>query len=520
VLEVETPDSLDDRFRVYDDGDYSNPTFPPPRPHQVKALADLRKGFRDGHKKQVLMAPTGAGKTYLGLQVIHEALKKGSTALFVCDRITLIDQASRVALQYGLGDHGVIQATHWRKNRSRFQIGSVQTLARRGWPKADVVVVDECHTMYKSWTDYVAEIDTAVIGLSATPFSPGLGKLFSNLVNASTTAALVKDEVLVPLKPMSMVRIDMEGAEIKGGEWTAEAAAARGMEIIGDVVDEWVRWGENRKTIVFGATKAHCTEMARRFNNEGIAAATFTEDTKPAERAELLRDFADGTVKVLISVECLAKGFDQPDVGCICDVRPLRKSLSTFVQLVGRGLRCAPGKVDCILLDFSGNIQRFARDFEDLYNNGLPKLKDGDKLDKTVRDEDDDEWAERECPQCGFVPFIKRCMRCGFERVAPPTMEYLAGKMTTFDLLKLGGTPATALMDLWLHVSSQVKHKGNPDTLQARAAHLFKSIAGVWPPFSFPAAREMPMVKVSSLVRNQAKANLVAWIRGKNNKAS
>ena len=217
--------------------------------------------------------------------------------------------------------------------------------------------------------------NATVIGLSATPFSPGLGKIFTNLVNATTMHNLTQAGVLVPMKIFSCRKPDMEGAETKGGEWTEKAAEEREMAIVGDVVQDWGRYAQNRKTIIFGATIAHCKEIARQFLASGVMAAVFTSETTAKEREALLEEYRkpDSYLKILISVEALAKGFDVPDVGCVCDARPLRKSLSTAIQMWGRGLRSSPetGKKDCLLLDFSGNIIRFFEDFNDVYFNEI-----------------------------------------------------------------------------------------------------------------------------------------------------
>lgn len=148
-----------------------------------------------------------------------------------------------------------------------------------------------------------------VVGLSATPFSKGLGRLFTNLVNATTMHDLTEAGVLVPMRVMSCTTANMDGAETSGGEWTDSAAAERGMEIVGDVVSEWVRHGENRKTIVFGATIAHCEELCRQFIGAGVMAAVFTSHTTPTERKALLDEYRkpDSDLRVLISVEALAK---------------------------------------------------------------------------------------------------------------------------------------------------------------------------------------------------------------------
>lgn len=95
--------------------------------------------------------------------------------------------------------------------------------------------------------------------------------------------------------------------------------------------------------------------MARQFNDHGVMAACFTADTDASEREALLEEYRkpNSALRVLISVEALAKGFDVPDVGCVCDVRPLRKSLSTAIQMWGRGLRSSvsTGKSDCVARD-------------------------------------------------------------------------------------------------------------------------------------------------------------------------
>ena len=194
-------------------------SFPTPRSFQLSAHESLRQGFRDGHKNQIIMAPTGAGKTYLGLRICHEAMQRGRRAVFLCDRTTLINQTSSVAERYGLTEHGIIQANHWRRQPEQLlQIASAQTIAKREyWPQLDVLVVDEAHTQYKVWTDYAMESGAAVIGLSATPFSNGLGKIFTNLINATTMHDLTQSGVLVPMRIFSCTKPDMRGAATVGG---------------------------------------------------------------------------------------------------------------------------------------------------------------------------------------------------------------------------------------------------------------------------------------------------------------
>lgn len=493
---------------------YDGANFPEPRPFQNTAHEALRQGRRDGHRCQVLMAPTGAGKTYLGLRVSHEALRKCRRALFMCDRITLINQTSAVADAYGLSAHGIVQADHWRYQPSMpLQIASAQTVMSRKWPEPlDVVIIDECHTQMKVWRDYIASwADKPInegpmfIGLSATPFSKGLGRVFSNLVNAATMHELTESGVLVPLRCFTAKRINMKDAATSGGEWTDKASEERGLEIIGDVVRAWQEHGNNRKTICFGATIKHCEEIARQFNEAGVMAAVFCATTTTNEREKLLAEYRkpDSVLRVLVSVEALAKGFDVPDVATVIDCRPLRKSLSTFIQMIGRGLRAskATDKQDCILLDHSGNIQRFKDDFEDFYFNGLSALDAGEKLDAAVR-KDDADAEKKACPKCGYRPFGKRCMSCGFEKTSASLIEHEAGEMHEIMIGK--ARAAESPEHLWAQCVTYGLSRGYKP---AWARYLYEEITGQ----KAPRSADVEPAEPTRAVLNKIRQKQIAW---------
>jgi superfamily II DNA or RNA helicase len=242
-------------------------------------------------------------------------------------------------------------------------------------------------------------------------------------------------------------------------------------------------------------------------------AAVFTSETTKAERKMLLDEYRkpDSVLKVLISVEALAKGFDVPDVGCVCDARPLRKSLSTAIQMWGRGLRSASNKEDCYLLDFSGNIIRFAEDYSEIYFNGLDALDDGEKLDKKIRKDED--YELKGCPRCGYKPFTKRCMGCGFEKISQAITETLPGHMQEIFIGE--GKNKKKLADnaqhLWNQVVTYAKFHSKPETQQGRAYHLYKKITGQEPMWKFTTA---PQVEISRNVVNKITQLNMAWRKG------
>src|SRR3972149_5012492 len=116
------------------------------RPYQVNSIESLREGFRQQHKRQVLAASTGAGKSLMALHLIQQVVEKGKRAIFLCDRRVLVEQFSKHLDAHGI-NHGVLMASHWRwRPHEQVQIASIQTLEKMdSWPTADLIIVDEIH---------------------------------------------------------------------------------------------------------------------------------------------------------------------------------------------------------------------------------------------------------------------------------------------------------------------------------------------------------------------------------------
>ena len=199
--------------------------------YQVPAVERLRAGYRQGHRSQLLVAPTGAGKTAIATYIMDEARKKGTRVAFVVDRINLVDQTSDVLDKYGI-PHGVIQAGHWRRlDHELIQVCSAQTIEKRGYfPNLQLLIVDEAHAVRKETAKLITSMESLrVLGLTATPFTKGLAELYSNLVNVTTTNQLVSEGFLVPLQFYAAVAPDMKGAKVVAGEWSDRDIEKRGM---------------------------------------------------------------------------------------------------------------------------------------------------------------------------------------------------------------------------------------------------------------------------------------------------
>jgi len=193
-------------------------------------------------------------------------------------------------------------------------------------------------------------------------------------------------------------------------------------------------------------------------------------------------------------------------------VRPLRKSLSEAIQMWGRGLRSSPGtgKKDCLLLDFSGNIVRMAEDYSDIFYNGLDALDAGEKLDKTIRRDNEEKPEGKACPVCGYQPMGKRCVSCGHEVIKPSLVEHEHGEMQE---IRIGKTKyADDKRHLWEQACSYARGYSAPDKQQGRAKHIFRDISGEWPDSSWNIATT-PSVPITRAVLNKIKSRNIAYAK-------
>lgn len=408
------------------------------RTYQDKSVEGLRDGFRAGHQRQILMAPAGAGKTEIAAYLVQESQRKFKKSAFIVDRVVLCDQTSERFDRYGI-PHGVLQAGHWRyRPYERVQVCSAQTLEKRGFPEVDLLIVDEAHCMRKSVSKIIEKTGAKVIGLTATPFTKGIGALYSNMVNVTTTNDLIFEGFLCQVKAYAAKAIDMTGAKIVAGEWAEAEIERRGHEIVGDIVTEWIdktrlHFGGPVKTIAFSATVPHGAEIVERFRAAGYDFRQISyRDTNDEQRKAIIDEFKkpDSTIHGLVSCEVFTKGFDVPDILCGISARPYRKSLSSHIQQLGRVMRPAPGKSFGLWLDHAGNYLRFYEDTMDVFENGMDRLDEGEHDAKVRKEPTAKDKSEIACA-CGYVlaPHMQKCPACGREIKRRNLIETIPGEM-------------------------------------------------------------------------------------------
>lgn len=384
------------------------------RPHQHRAMDMLRQSLGRGRRRPVLQAPTGFGKTILAAAIVDGALRKGNRVIFTVPALSLVDQTVEAFWVEGIRDVGVIQGAHEMTATDRpVQVASVQTLARREVPEADVVVIDECHRWFKFYGEWMARGDwqpVPFIGLSATPWTRGLGRYFDDLLIAATTADLIDQGYLSRFRVFAPSHPDLSGVRTVAGDYH-EGDLSEAMDrpaLTADVVETWRRLGEDRPTLVFAVDRAHARHLAAQFEEAGIGTAYIDAYTEMEEREAIRNRFHDGSVRVVVNVGCLTTGVDW-DVRCIVLARPTKSEI-LFVQMIGRGLRTADGKDDCLILDHSDTHLRlgFVTDIHhDRLDDGKPKKS---------RTAEPKESLPKECSSCSFLKPAKthKCPSCGF----------------------------------------------------------------------------------------------------------
>ena len=467
-------------------------------PFQERCLDELADGLRSGKKRQILSAPTGAGKTEMAISLMERALRKGSRALFVADRIPLVSQMSKRMLRYGV-PHGVLQGESTFGEDQRLRICSVQTLEARSFPEdIDLVLIDEAHGSRRSLVKFMRSWGGPVVGLTATPLTEGLGRLYDGLVTAAVTDDLIRQGYLAPIRAYALYELDMEGAAIgSDGEWKEEDISERSVPLVADMVDGWEKmtsehFGGPVKTLVFSASVRDGAAICEAFAQRGLdfRQTTYRDDAR--ETHSLVGAFKRDEFTGLVSVEKMAKGFDVPDVKCVIGARPYRNSLSAFLQPLGRGMRAADGKEYCLYLDCAGNFAGWYDRVVDFWANGARELDGGARnTERPVRREGAERVAKT-C-RCGMVlgPEDQTCPGCGRARPVRPPVDTVS-RSPNMDFIEYPTAPDSRLDALdrrrvWgqiCKVALLVSGGGRP-VARRKAESQYRRMYGETPPWAW-----------------------------------
>lgn len=369
--------------------------------------------------------PTGSGKTIVAKEIIDGAVRKGGRVLFLAPRRELIYQTAEKLTQAGIS-YGIMMAGETPKAWHGVQVACIPTFHRRciqsqraSLPDAAVVLVDEAHLAVAQTTqEILAKYPDAVkIGLTATPCrgdGKGLGEVFDSIVLGPSVAELMADGFLVNARYFAPSSLDLTGVKITAGDYNEGQLGTRMDQpmLVGDIVTNWSRIAPDRVTVVFAVNVAHALHIRDEFEKAGVPTAHIDGETPNEDRKAILRGVSEGRIQVLTSVDVCTYGWDSPRVSCAILARPT-KSITRYLQSVGRVLRPFPGKADCIVIDHAGNVDEhgFADELREWSLAGAVK-KDRERSSG-------EKAKERSEVTCGTCKFVFRaqshCPNCGAE---------------------------------------------------------------------------------------------------------
>jgi DNA repair protein RadD len=378
----------------------------PLRPYQREACVQTIRSLRDN---PLLVAPTGAGKTTMGVYIAGALASRG--VVWLAHRTELIDQAVERFSHHDI-TAGVIKAGREPMPDARVQVASVQTLARRDPIDAGVVIVDEAHRAVAASYRRVIPDTAALIGLTATPFrndGRGLGDMFGTIVEAATTADLVEAGTLMNPEVWIVRPPDMSGVTRRAGEYAVGESAERvnTPDRRADIVSQWQQRCSGARTLAFAVNVDHSKAIAEAFVAAGVPAEHVDAETPPDERAAAVARLASSETLVLSNCMLFTEGFDLPAVESLIIARPT-ESLGLHMQMVGRVMRTSPGKTRAVVHDHAGNHVRLGRVTQPLiysleHADGVT-TRISEPLGLTTCGECYKLFAGDACPDCGAVP--------------------------------------------------------------------------------------------------------------------
>jgi len=326
------------------------------RGYQGAAVDGLREAYVAGEPGAVLELGTGAGKTVTAMAVVAGVVRGGRSVLWLAHRQELVAQAIECARTYGLGAAIVdgslvvctVQGSGWRR------------LAQ----EPAVVVVDEGHRAlsagYRAVFDaYPGAFRVLLTGTAWRSDGGDLSAVAPAKVCGPTIGELTAAGFLVPAAYWSVPGVDLSGVHVRRGDFVAGevAAAFDRPALVGDVAATFERLAGDRCGVVFCSGVAHADNVAAALRERGISAACVHGGTRKSDRAGLLASHKAGGVQVLCNADLLIEGWDHPAVSVVSVARATASAI-VWRQAVGRGLRPAAGKRNCLVLDHGGNVGR------------------------------------------------------------------------------------------------------------------------------------------------------------------
>lgn len=368
------------------------------RDYQKELLDKTFLAFRQGYRRPLVVAPCGAGKSYIFAELIRRT--KGE-ALILTHRQELKRQHEDL-----LRDLAITNA----------RVSMILTEANRleRYPTPALIVTDEAHlSRSNSWVKVIDHYDTFTVGFTATPVrldGRGLGDVYNTLIEGVDVRWLIENKRLAPYEYYAPTLVDTTGLRTIAGDYVVSDLERLMNEraIYGNVIDSYKRIAPGERTIAYCVSVRHAEQTAEAFSAVGIRSAVICADTPARQRDRIMDDFRNGSITVLCNVGIISEGISIDEVTCCLLLRPT-ESVALGIQQMMRCMRYLPGKTAKII-DCVGNYLRV----------GLPDDDREWSLDKPVKrrreTDENGNFYIRCCPEC-YMTFqtAPKCPFCGAE---------------------------------------------------------------------------------------------------------
>jgi DNA repair protein RadD len=397
------------------------------RTYQREAIDATYDYWQNGGGNGIIVVPTGGGKSLIQAQLIKELHDNWSTRVLVLTHVKELIQQNHDELKAIWQDApaGIYSAGLKRREiQADILFAGIQSIdkhAHKLEPAPEIVFIDECHLVPANTnTRYRRTLATLkmmyphlkVVGLSATPYRLDSGSLygksgsiFDDVIYDVDMLHLIDNGWLSPvISKAGQAKIDTAGMKHTAGEFNQKELQSKAMDVTAKAVLEIQQYGADRKKwLIFASGIDHAYQIKEYLQEQS---EVVTGDTPISERENIVNEFKRGDIKALINVGVFTTGFNVRDVDLIAIMRAT-ESASLYVQMVGRGMRVFPGKDNCLLLDFGGNVARHG--CVDAVQIKEPNKSDGEGI-----------APAKECPECYSIIHagIRECPDCGF--IFPP----------------------------------------------------------------------------------------------------
>lgn len=335
--------------------------------HQQTAIANLQKMRADGESIALLYHATGTGKT---VTAVSDAKLCGERTLFLAHTRELVSQAKETFEELWPDKQSGIYVAEQKVADAHVVCASIQSVSQNIEQfKPDdfgYIIIDECHhgtaNTYKKLLGYFKPKFT--LGLTATPErtdGEDLLELFRNVAHKLDLKTAVELGELTPVHCIRVkTNVDLSTVRINGIKYYSQDLESKlhVPERNRILVDTYLHYVKNKKTVVFCASVKHAEEISQLFKENGIACEAVSGTLKVSERDRILNEYENGEINVLCACDLLNEGWDSPKTEVLFMARPTM-SKTLYIQQLGRGMRKCPGKEYLMVFDFIDNANMF-----------------------------------------------------------------------------------------------------------------------------------------------------------------